>query len=207
MRKCFCNENFKWDGSSLNCTQEHGNLAKTPKPANQKPLLSYLAIVVGIPIAVALVALVCIIGYMTYLRKRAITNRKENKTTLAVHLYDSERGAKHLIDSEQFREEDKKGIDVSFFHLEDILAATNNFLDANKLGQGGFGPVYKGKFPKAQEIVVKRLSRALGQGLKEFKNEVVLIAKLQHQNMFRLLAIVFKEIRRSYSTNICPTKA
>ena len=47
------------------------------------------------------------------------------------------------IDSEQFREEDKKGIDVSFFHLEDILAATNNFLDANKLGQGGFGPVYK----------------------------------------------------------------
>ena len=67
----------------------------------------------------------------------------ENKTTLAVHLYDSERGAKHLIDSEQFREEDKKGIDVSFFHLEDILAATNNFLDANKLGQGGFGPVYK----------------------------------------------------------------
>ena len=57
---------------------EHGNLAKTPKPANQKPLLSYLAIVVGIPIAVALVALVCIIGYMTYLRKRAITNRKGN---------------------------------------------------------------------------------------------------------------------------------
>ncbi|XP_034701004.1 G-type lectin S-receptor-like serine/threonine-protein kinase At4g03230 [Vitis riparia] len=139
MRKCFCNENFKWDGSSLNCTQEYGNLAKTPKPANQKPLLSYLAIVVGIPIAVALVALVCIIGYMTYLCKKAITNRKgssmqnllflssENRTTPAVHLYDSERGAKHLIDSEQFREEDKKGIDVSFFHLEDILAATNNF--------------------------------------------------------------------------------
>ncbi|KAJ9686805.1 hypothetical protein PVL29_015586 [Vitis rotundifolia] len=143
MRKCFWNENFKWDGSSLNCTQEHGNLTKTPKPANQKPLLSSLAIVVGIPVAVALVALVCIIGYMAYLRKRAITNWKENRATPAVHLYDSERRAKHLIDSEQFREEDKKGIDVPFFHLEDKLAATNNFSDANKLGQGGFGPVYK----------------------------------------------------------------
>ena len=60
-----------------------------------------------------------------------------------LHLYDSESRAKHLIDSEQFKEEDKKGIDVPFFDLEDILAATNNFSDANKLGQGGFGPVYK----------------------------------------------------------------
>ena len=50
---------------------------------------------------------------------------------------------KDLIDSEQFKEDDKKGIDVPFFDLEDILAATDHFSDANKLGQGGFGPVYK----------------------------------------------------------------
>jgi hypothetical protein len=43
----------------------------------------------------------------------------------------------------EFREEDEKGIDVPFFDLEGILAATDSFSAANKLGQGGYGPVYK----------------------------------------------------------------
>lgn len=55
----------------------------------------------------------------------------------------SERHLKSLIDSGQFKEDDTKGIDVPFFALETILAATNNFANCNKLGQGGFGPVYK----------------------------------------------------------------
>ena len=59
------------------------------------------------------------------------------------HLKYSESRVKHLVDSEQFEEDDKKGIDVPFFDLQDILAATDNFSDANKLGEGGFGPVYK----------------------------------------------------------------
>ncbi|CAN1220414.1 G-type lectin S-receptor-like serine/threonine-protein kinase At4g03230 [Linum perenne] len=66
-------------------------------------------------------------------------------------------------------------------------AATDYFSIDNKLGQGGFGPVYKGKFPGGQEIAVKRLSSASAQGLEEFKNEVILIAKLQHKNLVRLL--------------------
>ncbi|XP_047091095.1 cysteine-rich receptor-like protein kinase 10 isoform X1 [Lolium rigidum] len=75
----------------------------------------------------------------------------------------------------------------TFFDLSQISDATNNFLDANKLGQGGFGPVYKGQFPDGREIAVKRLASHSGQGFMEFKNEVQLIAKLQHTNLVRLL--------------------
>ncbi|GLT36817.1 hypothetical protein SLA2020_111700 [Shorea laevis] len=71
--------------------------------------------------------------------------------------------------------------------LDIINAATKHFSDANKLGEGGFGPVYKGTLADGKEIAVKRLSRSSHQGLLEFKNEVMLIAKLQHKNLVRLL--------------------
>ncbi|KAL2244888.1 UNVERIFIED_CONTAM: Cysteine-rich receptor-like protein kinase 26 [Sesamum indicum] len=73
------------------------------------------------------------------------------------------------------------------FAFGTIRDATNNFSDNNKLGQGGFGTVYKGKLPNAQEIAVKRLSRNSGQGDLEFKTEVLLLARLQHRNLVRLL--------------------
>ncbi|KAF3774874.1 Cysteine-rich receptor-like protein kinase 25 [Nymphaea thermarum] len=78
------------------------------------------------------------------------------------------------------------------FDLDIIRAATNNFSDANKLGEGGYGPVYKGQLSDGQEIAVKRLSRNSGQGTTEFKNEVKLVAKLQHRNLVRLLDPVRK---------------
>lgn len=65
--------------------------------------------------------------------------------------------------------------------------ATENFSNKNKLGQGGIGPVYKGILPGGQKIAVKRLSKLSGQGVQEFKNELILIAKLQHGNLVRLL--------------------
>ncbi|KAK9064206.1 hypothetical protein SSX86_015586 [Deinandra increscens subsp. villosa] len=68
-----------------------------------------------------------------------------------------------------------------------IRAATDDFSENNKLGQGGFGLVYKGKLQNGQEIAVKRLSKDSGQGELEFKNEVLLLARLQHRNLVRLL--------------------
>ena len=58
-------------------------------------------------------------------------------------LYNIERRVIEFINSGDFREDDKKDIDVLYFDLESILVATDNFAEANKLGQGGFGPVYK----------------------------------------------------------------
>nr|GMC78810.1 Cysteine-rich receptor-like protein kinase 25 [Ipomoea batatas] len=64
-----------------------------------------------------------------------------------------------------------------------IKTATNDFSDSNKLGQGGFGPVYKGELPNGRQIAVKRLSVHSRQGDLEFKNEVLLVAKLHHRNL------------------------
>ncbi|XP_059436963.1 cysteine-rich receptor-like protein kinase 10 [Corylus avellana] len=71
--------------------------------------------------------------------------------------------------------------------LASLLAATNNFSDSNKLGEGGFGPVYKGILCDGKEVAVKRLSYCSEQGTEEFTNEVLLIMKLQHKNLVRLL--------------------
>ncbi|THG14362.1 hypothetical protein TEA_018916 [Camellia sinensis var. sinensis] len=114
-------------------------------------------------------------------------SRERREGNQALRMYDMERSVKNFLDLSEFKEEDKKGIDVPVFDLESILEATNYFSDENKLGQGGFGPVYKGNFPGGQEIAIKRLSTHSGQGLEEFKNEVILIAKLQHRNLVRLL--------------------
>ncbi|KAJ4828221.1 hypothetical protein Tsubulata_713111 [Turnera subulata] len=67
-----------------------------------------------------------------------------------------------------------------------IISATKNFSLDNKLGQGGFGSVYKGQLASGQEIAVKRLSKTSRQGTEEFKNEVKLMSKLQHKNLVRL---------------------
>ncbi|KAJ1394187.1 putative serine/threonine-protein kinase [Sesbania bispinosa] len=78
-------------------------------------------------------------------------------------------------------------MDLPVFDLSTIAKATSNFTINNKIGEGGFGPVYRGILADGVEIAVKRLSTSSGQGLNEFKNEVKLIAKLQHRNLVKLL--------------------
>ncbi|KAL6657850.1 hypothetical protein ACP70R_005630 [Stipagrostis hirtigluma subsp. patula] len=88
---------------------------------------------------------------------------------------------------DQEETEEGKKCELPLFAFEVLAEATADFSSANKLGEGGFGHVYKGTLPGGEEIAVKRLSRSSGQGLEEFKNEVILIAKLQHRNLVRLL--------------------
>ncbi|KAL3631404.1 hypothetical protein CASFOL_024388 [Castilleja foliolosa] len=73
------------------------------------------------------------------------------------------------------------------FSFETLVAATKNFHPTQKLGEGGFGPVFKGALDDGREIAVKKLSQRSGQGLKEFQSESKLLARVQHRNVVNLL--------------------
>ncbi|KAM7493125.1 hypothetical protein LguiB_027734 [Lonicera macranthoides] len=93
------------------------------------------------------------------------------------------------------------------FDLGTIQVATNNFSNENKIGQGGFGMVYKGILANGQEISVKRLSKSSRQGQLEFKNEVVLVAKLQHRNLVRLLGFCLEGEEKVLVYEYVPNKS
>ncbi|XP_058210008.1 uncharacterized protein LOC131322632 [Rhododendron vialii] len=101
----------------------------------------------------------------------------------------------------------KKEDDLPLFSFTSVSAATDNFSDANKLGQGGFGPVYKGKLQKGHEVAVKRLSRKSGQGLEELQNEAMLTAKLQHQNLVRILGCCIEKDEKILIYEYMPNKS
>ncbi|GMN65513.1 hypothetical protein TIFTF001_034582 [Ficus carica] len=98
-------------------------------------------------------------------------------------------------------------IDLPLFDLATIISATDNFSTENMIGKGGFGPVYKGSLSTRQEIAVKRLSKTSGQGLKELKNEVELIAKLQHRNLVALLGCCIQGEERILIYEYMPNKS
>ncbi|KAA3478608.1 cysteine-rich receptor-like protein kinase 25 [Gossypium australe] len=93
------------------------------------------------------------------------------------------------------------------FDFSTIEAATNKFSVDNKLGEGGFGPVYKGKLPNGQQIAVKRLAVSSSQGLEEYKNEVALLAKLQHRNLVRLLGFCLEGAEKLLVYEFVPNKS
>ncbi|TMW92824.1 hypothetical protein EJD97_012526 [Solanum chilense] len=72
------------------------------------------------------------------------------------------------------------------FTLKQIKAATNNFDASNKIGEGGFGAVFKGRLSDGTLVAVKQLSRQSKQGNREFLNEIGMISCLQHPNLVKL---------------------
>ncbi|CAO2189141.1 unnamed protein product [Urochloa humidicola] len=128
---------------------------------------------VGIPVGTVLATAV-IIGVLLYKRK---FNRKKTPPDNNNSIYEDDFGC---IEPEQL-------------DLAVLRAATNNFSEQNKLGEGGFGEVFKGTLHDGEHIAVKRLSQSSSQGFQELKNELVLAAKLKHRNLVQLIGVSLKE--------------
>ncbi|KAH0897564.1 hypothetical protein HID58_047132 [Brassica napus] len=77
-------------------------------------------------------------------------------------------------------------LEQKVFSFQVLVSATKDFNPAHKLGEGGFGPVFKGRLPDGRDIAVKKLSQASRQGKNEFVNEAKLLAKVQHRNVVNL---------------------
>ncbi|XP_039020154.1 cysteine-rich receptor-like protein kinase 14 isoform X1 [Hibiscus syriacus] len=140
-------------------------------------------------------------------RRRNIQEDKEDSGE--VQLLDMMVGsAPHDNLSEKFNLDDVgRSQEFPSMQLHILQAATNSFSDENKLGQGGFGPVYKGILADGKEIAVKRLSKTSSQGLLEFKNEVMLIARLQHRNLVRLLGCCLEKNEKLLVYEFMPNKS
>ncbi|KAI5571678.1 hypothetical protein BDE02_11G109900 [Populus trichocarpa] len=134
-----------------------------------------------------------VLGLMLYMRRRRKTRQAYTSSIRIDNLKD-----------ESGRKDD---MELPAFDFITIKNATDYFSYNNKLGEGGFGSVYKGTLTDGQEIAVKRLSKNSGQGLKEFKNEVILIAKLQHRNLVKLLGCCIEGDERMLIYEYMPNKS
>ncbi|MCD7452937.1 hypothetical protein HAX54_018764 [Datura stramonium] len=97
--------------------------------------------------------------------------------------------------------------ELPIFKFEVLAVSTDQFHENNKLGQGGFGPVYKGVLADGEEIAVKRLSTASGQGMEEFMNEVLLISRVQHRNLVKLLGCCIEKEEKMLIYEYLPNKS
>ncbi|RDY03388.1 Receptor-like serine/threonine-protein kinase SD1-8, partial [Mucuna pruriens] len=204
---CMAYTNSNISGSGSGCVMWFRDLIdikRFPVPGNGQPLYIRLhplelesirnkhskTIIVTSSVAATIVVILAI--YFIYRRNIAEKSNAENNHEEALPQHGLNQ--RNIADRSKTKENIKKqleDLDVPLFDLRTITTATNNFMLDNKIGQGGFGSVYKGKLVDGREIAVKRLSNRSGQGITEFITEVKLIAKLQHRNLVRLLGCCF----------------
>ncbi|XP_056686613.1 cysteine-rich receptor-like protein kinase 10 isoform X2 [Spinacia oleracea] len=158
-------------------------LAPPPPPSlpgsTGKGVLFYITRVV-VPVAGFVLLLLCVLVVFCVCKRR----KKQQTPSVCDPPIENNNP---VLNSNESNIEQSNPSDSLQYSLDTIKFATRNFSMDNKLGEGGFGAVYKGRLPDGQEVAVKRLSEDSRQGHREFTNEVQLVAKLQHRNLVKLL--------------------
>uniref|UniRef100_A0ACD5UMH1 Uncharacterized protein n=1 Tax=Avena sativa TaxID=4498 RepID=A0ACD5UMH1_AVESA len=173
-------------------------------------------VIVSVVIAVSFVLAAC--GFLLWKCRRRIrvifgaeklgVGGGEKKTGASLMLRPGRESRKEFSGpKQQPDQEEAEKSELPLFSLGTLAAATGGFSESNKLGQGGFGLVYKGRLPGGEEVAVKRLSKSSGQGCEEFKNEVILFSKLQHRNLVRILGCCIQGTEKMLVYEYMPNKS
>ncbi|CAK8561160.1 unnamed protein product [Lathyrus sativus] len=188
-----CRTKVKWAVLSPSCgikiddnkfynLQTGSPSSPSPNPGKKKGGSNTKTLIIIIIVSV-LVAVALLIYCVYYWRKNGVS-----KGELLMR-----RTINPISFRDRVQSEDSLNGDLPMIPLTLIQQSTDNFSESSKLGEGGFGPVYKGILPDGTQIAAKRLSETSDQGSEEFKNEVIFIAKLQHRNLVKLLGCCFEE--------------
>ncbi|XVE89088.1 hypothetical protein DITRI_Ditri19aG0122200 [Diplodiscus trichospermus] len=168
----------------------------------KKGLFQKKGVLAGLIVSAVLVFIIVVAFLHCFLKRqgREKTRQSKNAFVITTSLALSEDSWKDI-------DESSRNADLPFFDHRTIVEATDNFSSDNKLGQGGFGAVYKGMLFNGKEIAVKRLSKYSGQGIEEFRNEIVLIAKLQHRNLVSILGCCIEGEEKMIIYEYLPNKS
>ncbi|KAL9669866.1 hypothetical protein QQ045_007416 [Rhodiola kirilowii] len=218
LRNCSCTA-YGYDGSR-GCSIWYGDLLNVDqlKPGNGSEETVYLklaayefptseinrlVLVITPTVAFVIVLLLCL-----YFGRRWLAGRRKPKGQNILLFEINLESTKGDLSSGKPVDSDKNyDPGLPLFSFESVAAATDNFSIENKLGEGGFGPVFKGTLLKGMEIAVKRLSKLSGQGIEELQNEAMLIARLQHRNLVRLLGCCLEREEKILIYEYMPNKS
>ncbi|PIN09939.1 Serine/threonine protein kinase [Handroanthus impetiginosus] len=140
-------------------------------------------LIIGIVIAIVVASLLFVVVVYYVFRRRKMQKKLEDKELLG-------------IDARPYAE--LLGIDARpyTFSYAELKSATDDFNPTNKLGEGGFGPVFKGTFVDGRVIAVKQLSVQSHQGKSQFAAEIATISAMQHRNLVKLYGCCIEEDKR-----------
>jgi len=187
------------------------NKSDLPPPASGDSGNGLTVVAIVVPIIGATIFVVFSIfvwNRYTSKSKRVVGKIKmEKKKKTPLPMQSSNRSSLSLFVDEELSGEQRSSTDLLLLNFEIIQTATNDFNESNTLGKGGFGHVYKGVLPGGDEVAVKRLSESSFQGLEELKNEMILIAKLQHKNLVRMHGVCIEGNEKILVYEYMPNKS
>ncbi|XP_026390019.1 L-type lectin-domain containing receptor kinase IX.1-like [Papaver somniferum] len=161
-----------FSASTGKSVETHQILSWQFNSALEDPKSSKIGLVVGLVIGIGV--LVCGIGFVLFIRWKKRRSSSD---------FEDDGANSDMSMDDEF----EKGTGPKKFSYNELVNATNNFEGGGKLGEGGFGGVYKGLLSDSTYVAVKRVSKGSHQGKKEYQSEVRIISRLRHRNLVQLI--------------------
>ncbi|KAL6329521.1 hypothetical protein AAG906_021529 [Vitis piasezkii] len=156
--------------SAISATPDFEPTVPNTAPNGKK---NWTGLIVGIAVALGLVCFLAVFSvyYFVLRRKKPYENQDEELLGMDARPYT--------------------------FSYAELKNATGDFSPSNKLGEGGFGPVYKGTLSDGRVVAVKQLSVSSHQGKNQFVTEIATISAVQHRNLVKLYGCCIEGVNRS----------